>query len=65
MQKRIQAAIEELRKHGYSASESNIGGFIRVADPFVITGGGKVVQTGFDDVQIHHTKVFEFLEERS
>ncbi len=65
MQKRIQAAIEELRKRGYAASESNIGGFIRVSDPFVITGGGKVVQTGFNDIQIHHTKVFEFLEERS
>lgn len=65
MKKRIEAAIQELLRKGYIAEKSNIGGFIRVFDPYVIRSGGCPVRTGADVVQVHHTKVFEFIDARS
>lgn len=65
MKKRIETAIQELKNNGYSAENSS-GGFIRVyLDPSEMRRGICPIRTGANVVQVHHTRVFEFINERN
>jgi hypothetical protein len=65
MRKIIEKAVQELCKQGYQASRSNIGGFIDVIEPAVIRSGGQPDRIVNEKTTIHHTRVWEFINERS
>lgn len=65
MKKIIEAAIQELKNQGYSAEKTS-GGFIRVyLDPSEMRFGICPIRTGANVVEVHHTRVFEFINEKS
>jgi hypothetical protein len=62
----IEIAIEKLQKHGYKAEVSGlIGGWINVTEPAVIRSGGQPDRIVNDITTIHHTRVWDFINERS
>lgn len=59
----LKIAVDNLRKHGYSATESNVIGYIDIQQPYVIRSGGGVVRTGFDTKSIHHMHVWKYIND--
>lgn len=65
MKKIIEAAIQELKNQGYSAEKSS-SGFIRVyLDSSEMRPGICPIRNRANVVEVHHTKVFEFINEKS
>ena len=64
----IEIAVENLNKRGFLARESMtriLGGYIDVADPWVVYSPGCHVKHGSTLRTIHHTEVWNFINERS
>ena len=64
----IETAVDNLTKRGFLARESmtrTIGGYIDIADPWVVYSAGGLVEDGSDIKTIHHTQVWDFINERS